>query len=466
MSSTVVCAQQYNKLNKEKSTAIESLIANLYEYQAFSGMAIAITKDNQIVYSNAYGVKNIITQSPVNKNTIFHFASISKTFVSSAILKLYTDNKLKLSDPISKYIKNVTVPDSIFKTITIQHLLNHTSGISGIDDHHWDNPKFNKNALKKYVSTRPIIINTKPGASFKYTDIGYELLGYVIEKVAGMSFEQYIKKTFFIPLQMYHSTFIKTDFNDSLYAHPHVYDYDSCKIVLSKIYPYNREHAPSSTLQSTVLDFCNYGIFHLNKGTFNNKPILDKKVYKVLWDTVAVVNWSDEYKYYGAGWFIGKSNGQKIIHHSGNDNGFRSDFMLLPDSNISIAIVSNYYQTRVLDLGSQIAKILTQQTYGNEKLSDALDEFVGEYCNDSNCVNISQEYNHLILNSGGQTDCLVPAPYQGVFIGKYLEGNKVKPYYDCSNIWLEKIKFSDSVSFELKVGGDKYKRKKCPNDWR
>jgi CubicO group peptidase (beta-lactamase class C family) len=460
LSTTLVYGQQYNKLDKEKSKAIESLIANLYEYQTFSGMAIAITKDNQIVYSNAYGVKNILTQSPIKEGTIFHFASVSKTFVSSAILKLYSDNKLKLTDPISKYINNTTIPDSIFKTITIQHLLNHTSGISGIDDHHWDNPKFSNKALKNYVTTRSIKITMKPGDNFRYTDIGYELLGYVIEKASGMSFEQYIKKTFLVPLQMEHTTFIKSDFDDSLYAQPHVYDYDACKIRLSTIYPYNREHAPSSTLQSTVLDFCNYGIFHLNNGTFDKKPILDKEVYKVLWDTAVVVNWSDEYKYYGAGWFIGKSNGQKIIHHSGNDNGFRSDFILLPESNISITIVSNYYQTRVLDLGSQIAKILTQHTYDNEKLSDSLEEFIGEYCNDSNCVTIYQEKNRLFLNSKEQTDCLIPAPYKGIFIGKYLEGNKVKPYYDCSNIWLQKTKLADeTISFELRVGGNKYIKK-------
>lgn len=448
-----IYGQDIKTLSMSKKEAIEKTILDLMAYQGIPGLSIAIVQNDAMVYANCFGVKNIETSEPLTINTIFHLASISKSFVAPAILKLASEKKLNLEDPITYYFSNSTITNGDFSKVKIKYLLNHTSGVMSMDDHHWDKPEFDDNSLERYVQTRVIKILSKPGEKFNYSDIGYELLAYVIEKVSGMSFEEYLKITFFNPLNMSRTTFLKPDFPDSAYASPHVFDYDSCSVKKSLYYPYSRKHAASSTLQSTVIDMAKYAMFNLNKGVLAKKRFLTTDAYKVLWDTAAKANWSDLYKYYGAGWFTGTHDGRKVIHHSGNDNGFRAAFLLVPEEKIGIIITSNFYNARVFDLGPAIIDILVKEEQKAIPLADDINEFVGTYCKDSLFVKVYKENNKLYLLNNTEIDCLTPAPYKGALVGKYLNGKHDIPYYDNSNMWLQKRDLEGKWIYTIKING-------------
>lgn len=452
----VIYGQEISTLPKDKSDAIEKIILDVMDYQGIPGLSIAIVQNDAIVYAKGFGVKNIETSEPLTLNTMFHLASISKSFVAPAILKLASEKKINLEDPITKYLSNSTIDDADFRKVKIKYLLNHTSGVMSMDDHHWDKPEFDDKSLERYVQTREIKILSKPGEKFNYSDIGYELLAYVIEKASEMTFEEYMKRTFFKPLNMSRTTFLKTDFPDSAYASPHVIDYNACSLNKSLYYPYSRKHAASSTLQSTVIDMANYAVFNLNKGVYAKKRILNEGTYHVLWDTTAKANWSDLYQYYGAGWFTGTHKGRKVIHHSGNDNGFRAAFLLLPEEKAGIIIASNFYNARVFDLGPAIIDILVKQEQEVIQLADDINEFVGTYCKDSLFVKVYKENDKLYLSNNGEVYCLISSPYKGALVGKYRTGRHSIPYYDNSNIWLQKKEVDGNFIYTIEVDGLKF----------
>ena len=132
-------------------------------------------------------------------------------------------------------------------------MLSHLSGMPDVEDYEWDKPQYDDGALERYVrslSNQSLI--AAPGAGFRYSNMAYEVLGDLIAKVSGMSFEDYVRRHILEPLGMKSSTLLVKQANSSLLTSPHVMD-NSYQTVVSKVFPYNRMHSPSSTVYSNVL---------------------------------------------------------------------------------------------------------------------------------------------------------------------------------------------------------------------
>ena len=137
-------------------------------------------------------------------------------------------------------------------------------------DYHWDQPEYDDQALERYVrSLADQEMLFIPGDEFSYSNMAYEVMGDVIAKVSGISFEEYMQENILTPLEMENSTFLKQEVPSELETTPH-YGSGSPSIV----YPYHRAHAPSSTLHSNVLEMSNWAIANMNRGTFKDRQIL------------------------------------------------------------------------------------------------------------------------------------------------------------------------------------------------
>ncbi|NIM57490.1 MAG: serine hydrolase [Candidatus Aminicenantes bacterium] len=301
------------------------------------GLAIGIVKDNEIVYAKGFGVKNIDTKEPVTTKSLFHMASVSKPFSATAIMQLVEQGKVSLDDPVVKYLPYFKVNDKRYKEITIRQMLGHISGMPDVNDYHWDKPEYDDGALERYVrSLTDEELIAAPGERFSYSNMAFEVLGDLIAKVSGVSFEDYVKKNILDPLGMHESTFLKKKVSPKLATTPHVM---KLKTVVSDIYPYHRAHAPSSTLHSNVLEMCNWAMANMNKGAFKGKKILKPESYDILWKPAKLNN--GETGRAGLSWFLRTYREIKTVSHGGGDVGYRTYFIMMPERSTAAVVLSN-----------------------------------------------------------------------------------------------------------------------------
>lgn len=340
ITTSVVFAQERIELTPSDEALLDSLCEVHLTESKIPGIAVGIVSKGKVLYAKGFGVKNIDTQDAVTIQSNFHLASISKTFVATAIAQLVEAEKIKLEDPVTQYLPYFQLKDLRYKDITIKHLVTHTAGVPDVLGYGWNKPKHGEEALEKYVrKLKKRGIKFTPGSDWSYSNNGFEVLGDVIAKASGMSFEQYIKTQIFEPLDMDQTSFIRSEIQEKNATSPHV---KRPGIKVSKIYPYNREHAPSSTLNSNVEDMLHYALMYLNKGEFKGQRLFSEKTYEL----ITTEHWSFNEEYgVGLSWFMGpaswrKNDGRRITH-SGQDTGYQSWLGILPEKSWAMIVLYN-----------------------------------------------------------------------------------------------------------------------------
>jgi CubicO group peptidase (beta-lactamase class C family) len=195
---------------KEKALALDSLFKKKAKSQGFNG-SVLIAQKGVILYQNVFGFADFNTKDPLNLNSAFQLASISKTFTGTAVLLLVQDKKINLQDSIQKFI-----PSFPYHGISIENLLSHRSGLPNYlycfeNKRRQNGPAPTNDTILKWFSkadSLPKMYN-QPGKSFSYNNSNFMLLASIIEKVSGMSYEHFIRTRIFEPLGMKH-TFIDT----------------------------------------------------------------------------------------------------------------------------------------------------------------------------------------------------------------------------------------------------------------
>ena len=336
-------------LNKQLSAYLTETVDRI----DIAGLTVAITRNDSVIYTGAFGYRNIETGEPLTPQHVFHWASVSKTFVATAIMQLREQNKIDLDEKLTTYLPYFSQRDTFYKDVTIRQMLNHTSGIGDVDDYEWDKPQYDSGALERFVrSTANDKMVFAPGTDMQYSNTAYEMLGDVIAKVSGMSFETYVRKNILDPLEMNTTSFLYPEIPDSLCVSGHQW---AGKPIVSQYYPYNRMHGPSSTLNSNVLEMTHYAFAHLHRGLYKGTRILADSVYDLWWTNSKNAKGQVDV---GLAWWLGERNGVKLVSHSGGDTGFRSFFLLVPEKNISIMLVGNYELLRTYDLAASLLDIL------------------------------------------------------------------------------------------------------------
>jgi CubicO group peptidase (beta-lactamase class C family) len=192
------------KGNLEMLTEIDQIVRQEIDLQG-PGVAIAVVKEGKPVHIEGYGVANLEWDCPIRPDTVFRLASITKQFTATAIMLLEHQGKLRLDDSITIYLPDYPTHD---RTITITHLLNHTSGIksyTSLDIFVTDIAKKDMSPADLLAYFKNLPLEFEPGTRFLYNNSGYHLLGLLIEKLAEMSYEQFIQQFIFQPLGMNHS---------------------------------------------------------------------------------------------------------------------------------------------------------------------------------------------------------------------------------------------------------------------
>jgi len=310
------------------------------------GCAIGIMQDGEILYQQGYGMANLEYNIPITPQTSFHVASVSKQFAAMAIALLASKGQLSLEDDVCQYLDYI--PD-FGETITIRHMLNHTSGLRD----QWELLILAGWRMDDVITTDDVLelvkkqerLNFSPGNEYLYSNMGYTLLGCIVEQVSGLSLHDYCDEHIFTPLGMQ-----DTHFHD-----------DYKMLVPNRAYSYD---VTESGFKHDVLSYSTVGAtsLHTTVGdlmlwahSFHGDSVWADDVIDEM-HTQGILNNGEEIPY-ALGQVIQDYKGLTSVNHSGGDAGFRSYLVRFPDHNLSIVVLCNLSTMLPRKLAEQIADI-------------------------------------------------------------------------------------------------------------
>lgn len=318
---------------------LDAVLQEIVARWGIPGLAVGIVEEDEIIYAGGLGVQNLETQSPVTPDSVFCVASISKAFVAAAVMQLAECGKIALDAPIVRYLPYFRMDDARYLHITPRQLLSHTSGMPDMDESTYNelmaHPETDDGAAERYVrrlQDKKLIAN--PGERFSYSNIAFNVLGDMIAKVTGNSFEAVMKEQVLLPAGMPNSTFLPAEVPPHLLAVPHL---RSPEMRVNPIYPYHRADAPAGFLHATLTDMCHWSI------TCLNRSLLSPAGYDLMWTPVA--DWGyprpSMYEEIGLGWTLGHFNGTRTISHGGMGFGWTDFLVILPEKKRAAVILCN-----------------------------------------------------------------------------------------------------------------------------
>jgi CubicO group peptidase (beta-lactamase class C family) len=347
-------AQQ--KDDKQLATYFDKILSEQFKTDE-PGVTALVSRNGQIIYKRAFGMANLELNTPMQVDNVFWIASIGKQFTAVAILQLMEQGKLYLQDEITKFIPDYPIQGN---KITIEHLLTHTSGI-----HNFSGMKDPEKKLALDCTPDEVIDFFKnlpmlfaPGTKWEYSNSGYFLLGYIIEKITGKPYSEYLEEKFFKPLDMTNSLYA----NDTRIIKNRVGAYSLGANGFENSKSRNITHVYSAgAIQSTVEDFFKW---HQAVNTYKlvNKENLDKAFtrYKLTDGTETD---------YGYGWRLGNVYDSPSIWHGGLITGFGTMEIYLPKEDVFVAIFSNCDCIYPKDVASRLAALASGRSYEYKEIS-------------------------------------------------------------------------------------------------
>jgi len=308
----------------------DSLLANSYSATG-PGAAVIVTENGKTVYAAGRGLADVERKTPITAATHFRMASITKQFTAAAVLRLAEQGKLSLDDPLSKFLPAYPAPGA---SATVRQLLNHSGGMMP----YTNIPGFRveANTGKAYSTEQLIAVfkdvppPSKPGEKWDYNNSGYVLLGAILEKVTGKSWDQAVGDLVTAPLKL---TTIRTGIGaDGTPGMAVGYTDKDGKVAIAEKIHMSMPHA-AGALVGTVGDLADWG------NALHNGKLLAPATYTAMTGTTTTADGNTQP--YGYGIQSGDVRGRKEIGHGGNIDGFSTDSIYLPKEKIFVAVFAN-----------------------------------------------------------------------------------------------------------------------------
>jgi CubicO group peptidase (beta-lactamase class C family) len=373
--------------------------------------SVLVARGADIVFSKGYGSANVEWDIPNTPTTKFRLGSITKQFTAASILLLEQQGRLKTEDPVSQH-----VPDApaAWKAVTIFHLLTHTSGI----------PSFT--SFPEYRSRQPFAISTEkivdwfrdkplefqPGEKYNYSNSGYVLLGYIIEKITGDSYERFVQQNIFTPLGMKDSGY---DSNSAIIkSRAAGYSPGPGGRVNAGFVHMSIPHA-AGALYSTSEDLLRW-----EQGLFGGKLLTPASLLKM---TTPVKN------DYAFGLIVRTNNGRRTISHNGGIEGFNTALFYYPDDKVTVVVLSNMNGPTADELTPKLGAmalglpvLLPSERKEIVVPPSVLQQYVGVYdVAPTVTLTITLDGDHLMAQLSGQPALQIYPETEGAFFLKVVD---------------------------------------------
>ena len=334
--------------NSSRLDSLDSYFSKALNDWEVPGMAIAIVKDDSLIFAKGYGVKEIGKSEPVDANSIFAIASNTKAFTSAAIMILVEERKLNLDDKVKKYLPYFELYDPyVTENMTVRDLLCHRSGLETFSgDLVWYGTTYSREDIVRRARFLKPVYPFR--SDFGYQNIMFIAAGEIVSAVSGMSWDNFLKERFFDPLGMTRTNTSITEFkNMENIAMPHTEDNGK---VISIPYLNWDNIGGAGAINSCANDVSKWIRLQLNQGDFEGNIIFSKKSSHEMWQSHTIQKVSDgslslwpstHFKNYALGWSVWDYHGKKIVSHSGGYDGVISYTGLVPEENLGFVILTN-----------------------------------------------------------------------------------------------------------------------------
>ncbi|MBP9901037.1 MAG: beta-lactamase family protein [Verrucomicrobia subdivision 3 bacterium] len=305
---------------------VDDLVLQEMHTHQIPGVALTVIKHGREVKTAAYGVANLELNVPVRSDTVFEIGSVTKQFTAAAILLLQQQGKLSVNDPLSKHLP---AAPGAWTNITIRHLLTHTSGIknyTGLHGFEFSKHLTQRQFIQAVAALKP---DFAPGAAWKYSNSGYNLLGLIVENVSGQSYWQFLRDHIWHPLGMNATT----DRNPGVIITNRAAGYEQTNHVhINRDYDLT-DIFSAGAIVSTVGDLARW------HGALDGEHLLTRESKLQMW-TPARLN-DGQGTSYGFGWFIQTLDGRRNIAHNGATSGFSASAQRYPDDGLNVIVLTN-----------------------------------------------------------------------------------------------------------------------------
>ena len=337
-------------LPAHSTAAIDRYLREEMHRQGIPGISLAVVKEGTPLYVKGYGVATLEHDVPAMPQTVYQIGSIGKQFTAVAVMKLANEHKLDLDDKLSKYLPEV--PPS-WDRVTLRLMLNHQSGIP-----QFTTPQrqlldlvhdYSDEELIKLAVSQPL--DFEPGTDVSYSDTGYVLLGFVVNRVAGMFYGDFLRQTVFAPLGMNRTQVISD--TDIVPDRASGYEKSATGVLHNQTYvsPALNRTADGS-LYSTVLDLIKW-----DRALYGD-AVLPHAQLERMWQVDAHRNGQRPLYTYGYGWENNRLRGQRLIEYDGNWQGFQAVMSRYVDKKLTVILLTNLALCRTMRMGHAVAGLV------------------------------------------------------------------------------------------------------------
>jgi CubicO group peptidase (beta-lactamase class C family) len=367
----------------QDASRLDQIVKPYVQDKTFMG-SVLVARGEEILLSKGYGSANLEWEVPNTPSTKFRLGSITKQFTAASILLLEERGKLKLDDPIKKFLRDAP---AAWDRITLFNLLTHSSGIPNFTalPEYKSLEVLDTPVVKTIATVRDKPLDFFPGEKMSYSNSGYLVLGYVIENVSGVSYESFVQENIFTPLGMKDSGY---DSNTTVIAHRAAGYSPSPKGPVNAGYIHMSIPHAAGALYSTTEDLLRW-----EQGLFGGKVVSPASLQKMI--TPFKNN-------YALGVTVQTTNGRKVVQHGGGIEGFNTFLSYYPDDKLTVAVLANVNGSVPGTLAAKLGAAVhgdTVQAPGDRKEialpAETLAKYVGTY-------EFTPEVKLAVRLSGGQ----------------------------------------------------------------
>ena len=313
---------------------LDGLVPQQIKHDDVAGVTISVVKDGKLLFAKGYGYADVKQKKPVSpQDTLFRPGSISKLFTWTAIMQLYEQGKLDLDRDVNTYL-DFKIPDAFGKPITLKNIMTHTPGFEEQvkDLFRNDTSKLNLGEyLKNHIPARIY----PPGTVPAYSNYATSVAGYIVERVSGRPFDEYVAENIFKPLNMTHSTFTQPLPSNLAPLMSNGYRLGSDDPGLFEVVnPF-----PAGSLSSSATDMAQFMLAHLDDGQLNGARILKPETARLMHSRLFGLDDAANAMCYG--FYEESRNGHRIIGHAGDTVFFHSDLHLVLDQKVGFFVSYN-----------------------------------------------------------------------------------------------------------------------------